>query len=598
MPKLNTSKTEWDLSPLLKNDNDPAAAKYRTAITKATEKFVKKWRDRTDYLEDPKVLAEALSDLEAWETLPGNGNEAFYFALRGAQDSIDPKLKAKDNQVSEFSRNVYNQLQFFWLSLGNVNAKLQPKFLADKQLEPFRHLLERTFLNSKYRLSEPEEKILVLKSAAAHGNWVQMTSDFLAKEEAEVIGEDGKKKTATLEDMLALSGNQNKKIRDAAGAMLDKIYARYAEIAEVELNSILGNKKVDDELRGYERPDSSRHISSDIDTEVVDALVEAVSESNKVAQDFYKLKAKLLGLPILKYHERTVEYGKIDKDYTYDDACRLVHEVFGDLDPQFAELFEGFLNEGRIDVYPRKGKGGGAFCAYNAITQPVYVLLNFTGKLRDVTTLAHELGHGINDELMKRKQNPMNFSTSLATAEVASTFMEDFVIERLGTEADDEFRLALMMNQLGDQIQTIFRQVAGYRFEQDLHREYREKGYLSSDDINVLFKKNMTAYMGSAAEGCENWWVYWSHIRNFFYVYSYASGLLISKAMQGKVRQDPKFIEKVKVFLETGTSKSPKDTFAAMGIDITNKKFWQDGVAEIGQLLKDTTVLAKKLGKL
>jgi oligoendopeptidase F len=152
--------------------------------------------------------------------------------------------------------------------------------------------------------------------------------------------------------------------------------------------------------------------------------------------------------------------------------------------------------------------------------------------------------------------------------------------------------------KLNSDVSTIFRQVACYRFEQELHQTFRAKGYLSKNEIGKIFLKHMKSYMGPTviqSPGAENWWVYWSHIRNFFYVYSYASGLLISKAMQNKVKQDPAFIEKVKVFLAAGSSASPKDIFAKMGIDITDKKFWTNGLTEIDGQLKEAEKLAKKL---
>jgi oligoendopeptidase F len=215
--------------------------------------------------------------------------------------------------------------------------------------------------------------------------------------------------------------------------------------------------------------------------------------------------------------------------------------------------------------------------------------------------MAHESGHGINNEMMRKKQHALYFETPLSTAEVASTFMEDFVLERLMEEASDELRLSLMLTKLNDDISTIFRQIALYRFEQELHAKYREKGYISKEVIGELFQKHMSAYMGDAVEqsnGSENWWVYWSHIRSFFYVYSYASGLLISKAMQAAVRKDKVFIEKVKEFLSAGSSDSPKNIFSKMGIDITDESFWKNGLDEISRLLEETKILAKKLHKI
>jgi oligoendopeptidase F len=271
-----------------------------------------------------------------------------------------------------------------------------------------------------------------------------------------------------------------------------------------------------------------------------------------------------------------------------------------DLDTEFAEILSRFIIDGQFDVYPRKGKVSGAFCAHNLLSQPTYILLNHTNRLNDVLTLAHELGHGINNEFIRKNQNALNFGTPISTAEVASTFMEDFVLQEILKKADDELKLSIMMMRLNDEVSTIFRQVACYRFEQELHQEFRRKGYLSKEDLGTLFQRHMTAYMGDHVEqspGSENWWVYWSHIRSFFYVYSYASGLLISKSLQRSVKENPRFIEKVKDFLSAGLSASPKNIFQRLGIDITDIRFWDNGLDEVEALLNKTTKLAGRLGK-
>jgi oligoendopeptidase F len=251
-----------------------------------------------------------------------------------------------------------------------------------------------------------------------------------------------------------------------------------------------------------------------------------------------------------------------------------------------------------MDVYPRQGKQGGAFCAAASVSLPTYILLNHTDRLQDVLTLAHETGHGINNELMRVKQNALNFGTPTSTAEVASTFMEDFVLEHLAAEADEPTQLAINMLKLNDDISSIFRQVAGYRFEQELHQAVRERGYVPQEQIGEIFTKAMSTYMGPAVEqspGSQNWWVYWSHFRRYFYVYSYASGLLISKSLQAMVRQDPASISRVKEFLSAGTSDSPKNIFAKLDIHIDEPTFWQRGLDQIASLLDQTEKLAARV---
>ncbi|PKL52115.1 MAG: hypothetical protein CVV37_02790 [Nitrospira bacterium HGW-Nitrospira-1] len=548
------------------------------------------------------MLRKALDEYETWKRNYGtDGNAGYYFWLRTQVDRNNPELKAKFNKIEEFSLKLENDVQFFHLRIAKIPKSLQPAFLKYKGLRKYRHFLERIFAESKYLLGENEEKILNLKATTSYSNWVRMTSDFLAKEEARVLLEDGSSAVKTLSEISSLTSSKNRKVRDIAAKAFNTIMERHVDVAEVEINSILANKRVDDELRKVSRPDLLRHISDDIESEVVDALIKSVSNRLHISAQYYALKAKLLGVKRLRYHERNVEIGNIDRKYSYEDSIKLIHKVFHRLDTQFTGILAGFIKNRQFDVYPGKGKGSGAFCIHHLISQPTYILLNHTDKLRDVLTLAHELGHGINNELIREKQNALNFGTPTSTAEVASTFMEDFVLQEILGGSDDELKLSVMVMKLNDEVSTIFRQVACYTFEQELHRKFRESGYLSKIEIGKLFQKHMAAYMGDFVEqskGSENWWVYWSHIRCFFYVYSYASGLLISKSLQHSVKKDPGFIARVKEFLSAGLSDSPKNIFKNLGIDITDKTFWEKGLDEVEMLLEETTALAKKLGKI
>ena len=598
----NTKKGLWDLSPLYKDDTDPQIEKDLTHHKRQSYIFIDKWKDRTDYLESASVLKEALMDYEVW--LDGGGilgEIGYYFSLRSAQEENNPKLKARDNKINDWATKISNDAQFFTLRLAKISTDLQQKFLNNKDLDRWQYFLKNIFDDAKYLLSEAEEKIMSLKSAPAHTKWVEMLSSLLSKETRTVYNRDGKKATLSFSEIAGLLSHTNKKIRDKSFLEFNNILNQYSDVAEAEINSILLNKKINDELRGLARPDSSRHLSDDISTEIVDVLLSEVRKAYTLSKKYYALKAKLFGKETLDYHERNVPYGDIKKSYPYKDSLKLVTQVFKNLDPDFHRHFENFITKNQIDVYPKIGKSGGAFCAYNSPTSPVYILLNHTDELRDVLTIAHEAGHGINDEFMKESQNSLYFGTPMVTAEVASTFCEDFVFDELLKQADDNLRLSLLMSKLGDEISTIMRQVAAYSFEQDLHSEFRKQGYLSKETIGQIFRKHMKSYMGPkvlASPGTENWWIYWSHFRNFFYVYSYASGLLISKSMQASYKADVKFMEKIKTFLRAGSSRSPEKLFNDLDIDISDPKFWNRGLTEIETLIKETERLAKRLHKI
>lgn len=595
-------KTYWDFSSMFKGDDDPKIEEEKKIVEQKSYEFINKWKDRDDYLKDPAVLEEALGEYERWIADCGSGgNFGYYFALRSSQEQDNSELKAKENKIDDFIQKISNDVRFFWMRTAKIPEAKQKKFLEFEGLKKYKHYLETSFADAKYLLSEKEENILSLESKAGFSNWVDMVETFLSKEEKDVISDKGKKEKKNFAEIMSLINNKDKKIRGSAGEALNKILEKHSDVAEHEINSILQSKKVDDELRGIERPDFGRHLRDDVDSEMIDTLIESVSDRFDISKRFYELKSKLMGVDKLKYYERNVPYGEINKKYPYDEASELVLKVFKKLDQKFFEIYSNFIKNKQIDSHPKKGKRDGAFCSHNLISQPTYILLNHTDELNDVLTIAHEGGHGINNELMREKQNALNFGSPMSTAEVASTFMEDFVLEEILEGADDELKLVVMMDKLNRDISSVFRQVACYKFEQELHKTFREKGYLSKIEIGKLFQKHMSAYMGDfveQSEGSQNWWIYWSHIRSFFYVYSYASGLLISKSMQNSVKENPEFIEKVKEFLSAGLSDSPKNIFMKMGIDIMDKTFWDRGLEEINILLKEAESLAKKLGKI
>lgn len=588
---------EWNLSALLKNDDDEKAETQLKESQSQVEKFEKKWKANKEWLENPQVLKTALDEYESLMTSIGlgAGDAQYYFWLRSQQDQNSPEIKSKYNKFDEAGKENSNKLIFLTRELSKIPETVQKIFLSSKELEEYKHFLENSFKWKKHLLGEEEEKILALKESVSHDNWEKMVSGLLSKEEREINSEK-----KNFSEIMSLISDKDKKTRDSAAKALNGILKKYSDIAESEINSILQNKKLNDKLRNFSSPEESRFLNDDIEKETVTALSEAVSSHFSIAKEFYALKAKLLGLKKLEYHERNVPYGKTEKEYSFEDSANLVKKVFLSLDSEFTEIFENFLKEGRIDVFPRKGKRSGAFCVWVSKSKPIYVMLNHTNKLRDITTFAHEFGHAINGELSK-KQNELQFHATTSTTEVASTFMEDFVLEEILKHADDELKLSILMEKLNDDISTIFRQIACFKFEQELHSEFREKNYLSKEEIGKIFRKNMEAYMGEAVEqspGSENWWLHWSHIRSFFYTYTYSFGLLTSKSLQNKVKSNPRFIKKVKEFLAAGSSRSPKEIFSNLGIDITKKEFWISGIEETKALLEETKALAKKLNKI
>ena len=594
-------KKEWNFGLLYRNADKKALAEELEEIKRRNLDFSAKWKARNDYLENPAMLEQALDEYEVIAaTIGASGKPGYYYWLKYQLDQQNTEIKAELSKIDDLGTLIENELEFFIQGISRIPADKQEIFLNFPGLFKYKHLLQSLFAAAKYLLTEPEEKILNLTGKTAQGNWFDMISDFLSREERKVLQENGDEKEISFSQILESTDNINKKVRDSAAVALNDIFSKYVPAAEYELNSVLHNKKVSDELRGFTRPDASRHLSDDIETEVVDSLIEAVTSRFDISQRFYKLKARLLGVEKLQYHERNVDYGSSDGKYDFDRSAELVSKVFNGLDAQFGNIFTDFLKEGKIDVFPKKGKDSGAFCVHMEKELPVFVMLNHTGRLNDVITLAHEMGHAINFELLKKEQNALNCGSYTCTAEVASTFMEDFVLDEIEKGVDDARRLEILMERLNGDISSIQRQVACYNFEKDLHTTYRSEGFLPLKKIGELFLKNMGAYMGEAVElspGAENWWVYWSHIRSYFYVYSYASGVMISKSLKNMVGDDLGFVQKVKKFLSMGTSVSPRESFNELGIDIADTGFWMKGLEELDSMVAEAEELAKKLGR-
>jgi oligoendopeptidase F len=302
----------------------------------------------------------------------------------------------------------------------------------------------------------------------------------------------------------------------------------------------------------------------------------------------------------IAYHERSVSSGEIKQQFDYKKSVALVGQAIEGIDSDFYNIYKDMIDGGRVDVFPKKGKRGGAFCMYWGYSDPVYVMLNHTNRVTDVTTLAHEMGHAIHGTLTK-KESAINYNTPMFVAEIASNFCEEYVFDLISGDLSDKERLILNMEKIGSFVSSTQRQVAAYNFERQIHDEFRKEGYLSKEHIGKIFTKHMKSYMGNSVSqdvGSENWWVYWNHFRSPFYVYTYASGLLLANAMRSKVSENPEYITSIKKFFSTGTSISPKDLFDSIGIDITDPHFWQAGIDEINDLLKETKKLAKKLGKI
>lgn len=578
-------KTTWDLTLLYSSLTDPRIERDQKQADTVVAAFAKKYQKDKKHLKDPVALAKVLVEYEKLISLPAS-RAGYYTAFRKELNVEDKAAEALAAKLDERGTKRGNKILFFTLELGKLPKATQKKFLSAPVLKPYRYWLKELFDTAKYDLSEPEEKIISLLSSVSYDRWVQGTENILGKKT--VLFDT---KVLPLPEAEALVQTLPTKKRRELYSAVRSVYESVGDVAESELNAIYTGKKIQDELRGFKTPFEATVLGYQNDPKSILALVDAVTKKASIAHRFYEVKRKLLKEKKLTYADRAAHIGEIKTKVPFEKAVSIVRETFGSLDPQYADLFDRLLANGQVDVAPKKGKSGGAFCA-SGVAVPTFVLLNHIDNFESLKTLAHEMGHAIHAERAKT-QRPFFQGHPISTAETASTFFETAALNRVIDMLPSDERIIALHDTLQDNIATVFRQIACFRFEQALHEEVRRDGYVPKERIADLMNVHMGAYLGPAVHLEREdgyFFAHWSHIRRFFYVYSYAYGQLISKALHEKLAKDPRFIEKVDGFLTSGESRSPYDIFKSCGLDTKKPDLFLEGLKGIE---KDVALLER-----
>ncbi len=583
-------KTEWDLNQLYSSLKDQNIERDTKAIERAYVSFSKKFKTKTDYLKNEKKLFEALRMWEKLSHAVSDGKPYLYALYVKELNSENSEAQALMSRLEERFTKAGNSVLFFELSLGKINKKLQVKFLKSPLLKTYHYYLKRIFDTAKHDLSEAEEKILNLKSQTSYSMWV----DGVEKSQNKLLipfGETSIPLAEAINKVSTLPTAERRKLFTNVLTGLKTV----SDFAECEMNAVITNKKINDQLRGFKKPYSGTILGYQNNEQSVLNLVETVSKNFDLSKRFYEAKRKLLGLPYLMYADRAVPIGGSQKKIPFEEAVEVVREVFYKTDPLYGEMLDSFLEKGQIDVYPRKGKAGGAYCSHSA-SLPTFILLNHVDKMDSLLTLAHEMGHAIHSE--RSKIQPIfykHYSTSVA--ETASTFFESLVFDAIFEKLPETQKIAALHDKIQEDISTIFRQIAFFNFELDLHETIRKEGYLPKEGIAKLLNKHVERQMGPAfkiEEDTGYFFVAVSHFRRFFYVYSYAYGQLISKALLSRYKNDNSYIKKVDMFLSAGSSKSPEQIFKEIDVDTLKPKVFEEGLREIEENIKTLEKFTQK----
>lgn len=578
---MKSTKTEWDLSQLYKSPNDPRIEKDILIAEKAYKSFAKKYSKDKKYLSNENFLLKALKDYEKLNEL-SVGKTSFYLHLAKDVDTQNKVLEAKSNLLSQRLQKIANQVIFFGINLSKIDTKNQKKFLNSKKLSEFKYYLEKIFEAGKHTLTEPEEKVFMLKSLPSYSLWTNMVKKM---ESRLTVSHKGKEIPISEAQSIIRQIKSQKERIDLSSKIMEKFYG-ISEIAENELNAIVIDKKIDDEAHSFKEPYDATIFGYENDKKTVLNLVKIVTDNFKLAHKFYAIKKKILNVDKFHMVDRVAEVGKVDKKIKFDEAYDILYKLFISIDPKFGEILKNFLDKGQIDAFPKVGKVGGAYCSHNH-NCPTYVLLNHVDSMDSLRTFAHEMGHALHSEF-SRVQPSIYEGYSTSTAEVASTLFETFLFYDLFEKMTPEEKIVALHDKISDDVSTIFRQVACFNFELEMHKLIREKGYLSKEELASLMEKHLRSYVGEVDFGKNDGYMFvaWPHIRYFFYVYSYAFGQLTSKALYEKYKEDKTYIEKIKKFLSAGGSASPENIFKSIGVDLTKPDFFKKGIESIGKDIK------------
>ena len=571
----------WDLTQLYSGPTDPRLENNHASIFRIADALEVKFRGRVASLE-PVELLELLHGLE--DVRYFTYRPVWYARLAFDTNTADDSAKALLDKVRLESTRISEKITFAELELASVSDRAIAGWLEFEPLREYQHRLEAARRFRPYLLTEGEERLSAKKALSGRNAWTQLYTEITSSIRIP-MEVDGVQRELSVDEVRALRTRPERELRAAATAAMYAAYESREHVLTYIFNTLYQDWMLETETRSYPHVLEPTALEDEIPRVSIEGLFAATQANAPVLQEFFKLKAKVLGIPDFMSYDVLAPLTSESKPYPYADAQALVLEAFAAFSPRMVEITQGFFDGGRVDVPPRPGKRGGAYCSSFDPREPAFLLLNHNDRLDDVFTLAHELGHGIHAEL-SRVQRPSNFGHSTPLAETASIFCEMLLADHLLNGADDATRRNILQDLLEKASTTLFRQVQITRWELGAHAE-RAKGMVSSERYGQLWLSTFKQTYGDAVQPtpADRWgWIVIPHVINYrFYCYSYAYGMLIVLALynlykqQGAAEFAPKYLE----FLSSGDSATPQQLMQRLGVDLEDTAFWNGGFAVI-----------------
>lgn len=580
----------WKLSDL-SDHRSPKFARQISVLEGKVRKFEKLKKSLNPNMSSKNFLGiiKNIEDISENASVIGG-----YASLLYASDTQSDEATSLVTKMAKLGSEIDNKTLFFdlWWK-RKIDEKNAMRLMNDSG--NLREYLRHKRLLAKYSLSEPEEKIIntldVTGSTALVKLYDKITNAF-----EYVITVNGKKKRLTREELTVLVRSSNPKTRELAyKTLLTKYTDNKGVLGEIYQNLTLNWKDEGIEIRGYSSPISIRNIGNDVDDKTVNSLLDVCKKNSDVFYKFFAYKAKMLGLKKLRRYDLYAPSTKNirEKTYSYDSATKLVLDSLEKFSPRLSQYAGRIFKENHIDSEVRHGKRDGAFCSTINPKITPYVLVNYTGRARDVFTLAHELGHAVHSQAASG-QSILVSEAPLPLAETASTFSELLLYDNISDKMDDSEKIIVLSEKIDDMYATIMRQAFFTIFEMTAHRQIADG--TTVDELSKTYSANLKTQFGNSIELSDDFRIEWSCIPHFFhtpfYCYAYSFGNLLSLSLFQRYKKEGKSFEKTYIeILAAGGSKKPETLLSEYGIDISSAKFWQDGFDFVKTQVKELVSL-------
>ena len=579
---------QWRLDDLYQGMDSPRFAADLERAGREAKAFAERWRGRLAGIAADAgagaTLAEAVTGYEALQDL--SGRVMSYASLLYASDTSDAKRAKFYGDAQEKVTALAGDLLFFELELNRLDDSALEAAMATPALSRYRPWLEDIRKERPHQLADEIEQLFLEKSVSGAAAWNRLFDETISALRFDFEGE-----SLTLEPLLAKLQDPDDRKREAAAKALAATLGANQRLFTLIANTLAKDKEISDRWRKFADPADSRHLANRVEPEVVEALVAAVTDAYpRLSHRYYALKARWFGKARLAHWDRNAPLpGSSPRVYSWERARDTVLSAYAGFSPRMADIARRFFDEGWIDAPVRPGKAPGAFAHPTTPSAHPYVLVNFLGKPRDVTTLAHELGHGVH-QVLAAPNGALMAPTPLTLAETASVFGEMLTFRSmLAAVTDPDERKAMLAGKVEDMLNTVVRQIAFYKFERLVHCE-RRNGELTADKINAFWMQVQSESLGPAIELTAGYETYWGYIGHFihapFYVYAYAFGDCLVNSLYGVYENAREgFADRYLAMLAAGGSKSYAELLQPFGLDARDPAFWSIGLSVIERMI-------------